>query len=121
MPIRTPCKDFDVALEVVEDVQVDGIVVIRKGALAKGRVFGLTKGKTVGRRATLNFMVDSVTAVDGQTVALDSAVVERKGTSAGGVAGGIASHGGLLGGLVIPVPRYLCVPEPCGRSQRQRK
>jgi hypothetical protein len=91
-------SEMDVLLEVVEDVQVDGVVVIRKGALAKGKISGLTKSKTYGRKAAFTFAVESATAVDGQEVLLASDTVERKGTSSAGVAATVAMNG-LVGGL----------------------
>jgi hypothetical protein len=78
-------------LEVVEDVHSDdGSVVIRKGSLAKGTVSGLTTAKSFGRNAVYRLSVESATAVDGQQVALDSATVERKGSSDAAVAGRVA-------------------------------
>jgi len=91
-------QTLEVTLEAVEDVRVDGVVVIRRGALAKGRVSSLAKSKSFGRRAAFRFVVESATAVDGQDVALDSEAVERKGTSSAAVAVGIAIAG-LSAGL----------------------
>ena len=96
--VQKGTTEMDVLLEVVEDVQVDGVVVIRKGALAKGKISGLTKSKTYGRKAAFTFAVESATAVDGQEVLLASDTVQRKGTSTAGVAATLAMNG-VVGGL----------------------
>ncbi|MGA3262772.1 MAG: hypothetical protein ABSC47_01865 [Terracidiphilus sp.] len=98
IPKNTP--EVDITLEVVEDVIADGVVVIRKGALAKGKVSDLSKSKSYGRQASFNFVVESATAVDGQEVALNNAAVVRKGTSGGAVAAGLVGTGPILGAFM---------------------
>jgi len=92
-------SDVKVTLEVVEDVVVESVVVIRKGALVKGEVSGLSKSKSFGRDASFRFVVDAATAVDGQEVALSNTAVVRKGTPGWQVATGVAFNG-LAFGLV---------------------
>jgi hypothetical protein len=97
VPKNTP--EVNLILEVVEDVTADGVVVIRKGALAKGRVTDLSKSKNWGRQASFSFVIESATAVDGQEIALNNATVTRKGTSGGAVAAGLVGTG-LMGGFI---------------------
>lgn len=85
--------EVNLILEVVEDVTADGVVVIRKGALAKGNVSDLSESKNWGRQASFSFVVESATAVDGQEIALNNVTVARKGTSGGTVAAVIAVTG----------------------------
>jgi hypothetical protein len=98
IPKNTP--EVNVTLEVVEDVTADGVVVIRKGALAKGKVSDLSKAKGYGRQASFSFVVECATAVDGQEVALNNATVVRKGTSGGAVAAGLVGTGVVLGAFL---------------------
>ena len=91
--------EVNLILEVVEDVTADGVVVIRKGALVKGKVTDLSKSKNWGRQASFSFVIESATAVDGQEIALNNATVARKGTSGGAVAAGLVGTG-LMGGFI---------------------
>jgi len=83
MPVKVALRDrlysfgfpknastIDVVLQVIEDVQVSGVTVIRKGALAKGKIVGWNGPKNFYREAKLSFTVQSVTAVDGQEIPL---------------------------------------------------
>jgi hypothetical protein len=97
VPKNTP--EVTVNLEVVDDVAVDGIVVIRKGALVKGKVSSMSKSKSFGRNASFHFVIESATAVDGQNVPISNAAVVRKGTPGWQVATGVAFNG-LAFGLV---------------------
>ncbi len=98
VPKNTP--ELNIALEVVEDVSADGVVVIRKGALAKGKLSGMSKSKNFGRDASFSFVIESATAVDGQEVALNNTAVVRKGTSKGSVAAGVVLYGVVMG--IVP-------------------
>ena len=91
--------EVNLILAVVEDVTADGAVIIRKGALAKGKVSDISKSKGFGRQASFSFVVESATAVDGQEVPLNNVAVVRKGTSHGAVAAGLVGTG-LMGGLM---------------------
>ena len=57
-----------VNFEVMNDVAVNGVVVIRRGALAVGHFTDVEKTKNRGRHAEIAFAFDSVTSVDGQKV-----------------------------------------------------
>jgi hypothetical protein len=64
-----------ILLEVAADVRVDGVPVIGKGALGVGRFTADAKAAGyAGQGADLRFVVESVTAVDGQLVPVTGAV-----------------------------------------------
>jgi hypothetical protein len=68
-----------VELSVVSDVIVDGVVVIKAGASARGEVVASKDRGMIGIAAELGLTVRSVQAVDGTTVALSgSKMVEGK-------------------------------------------
>lgn len=68
-----------VQFEVAEDVVLDGAVVIRRGALAKGHFTDVEKTKRGGHHAEIDFAFDTVTAVDGQEIQVTGASEEAKG------------------------------------------
>ena len=74
-------------LVVTDDVAIDGHVVIAKGAPATGRIITAEKKSLATHNGTLEVAIDSVKAVDGQTVALDGHL------SAGGGGVGFAHMG----------------------------
>jgi hypothetical protein len=72
---KETAKAKQILFEVAADVCVDGVPVIRKGALGLGRFTADAKAAgRAGRSADLRFVVDSVTAVDGQLVPVTGAV-----------------------------------------------
>lgn len=68
-----------VNFEVADDVAVDGMVLIRRGALATGHFADVEKTKGLGRHAQLSFTFDAVTAVDGQKIPVAVASETVKG------------------------------------------
>lgn len=85
-----------IVFQVAEDVAVDGKVVIQKGALGWGRVTTAKDIGFVGRNAQLNFVIESVTTIDGQTIPVRSADRDAGGgTSGSRLAGGAMAGGGL--------------------------
>lgn len=65
----TTYKDGDViAFEVAQPVVVRGVVVIDKGALAKGRVVKAKRARTFGKGGDLFFTINEVSAVNGSRV-----------------------------------------------------
>jgi hypothetical protein len=68
-------KDTEIVFEVADDVTTDGVRLIGKGALGLGRFTeAATDAGRFGRSADLMFVVDYVTAVDGQSVAVTGAI-----------------------------------------------
>lgn len=90
---------IDVVLQVIEDVKVNGVTVVRKGALARGKITDWKGEKSFSRDATLRFVVQSVTAVDGQEIPLAENSTANKESSKASAAESVAI-GGLLGGLL---------------------
>lgn len=68
-----------VQFEVVEDVVVDGAILVRRGALATGHFTDVEKAKGYGRNAEIDFAFDTVTAVDGQNISLAAAGEKARG------------------------------------------
>ena len=87
--------DFEAANEVV----ADGVVVIKKGAPAWGKVIQAKRKKSFGRSGKLDFTIDYVKAVDGQNLNLRS-TREIKGDDSYGKAGVVTLLAGPLGFLV---------------------
>jgi len=88
-----------VELEASEDIVVDGVVLIKKGAPAVGQVTEAQSRKSFGRRGKLNFTIDYVKTVDGQNVRLRS-TREAKGADSYGAAGVVTILAGPFGALV---------------------
>jgi hypothetical protein len=88
-----------VEFETDEDITVDNLVVIAKGAPAVGKVTEAQPKKSFGRQGKLNFTIDTVRAVDGQPVRL-RATKEAKGGDSYGKAGVVTILAGPFGALV---------------------
>lgn len=88
-----------VRFEAVENVMVDGKVVIAQGAQAVGTVFEANPKKSFGRSGKLNFTIDAVRAVDGDNIRLRSSK-ENKGDESFGKAGVVTILAGPFGALV---------------------
>lgn len=86
----------DVAFEVVDDVVVNGYVVISRGAAAKGTVTEAQPKRRMGKAGKLNINIDSVRLNDNEKVAL-RAVKDVKG----GGHGGAVTTGVVLTALVF--------------------
>ncbi len=84
-----------VEFEVLEDVSIDGVLVIPKGATALGTVTEAVPKKRMARGGKLEIVMDSVRLVDGEKAAL-RAVKEGKG---GGHTGGMTV--GIVAAAVI--------------------
>jgi len=57
-----------IPFEVAEDVVVDGITLVRRGALGRAHLAEVERAKGYGRHAQVRFVFDEVTAVDGQKI-----------------------------------------------------
>lgn len=84
-----------VGFHVVDDVLVDGQVVIKKGAAATGTVTEVAKGRRFGVNARMKIRLDPITAADGTMVPI---AARQKGKMTGGNTdkAAIASGAGLL-------------------------
>ena len=74
-------------LLVAEDVVVGGHVLIAKGTVATGRVTAARKKIFAGMNGKLELAVDSVMAVDGQSIALEGRITEDGGEATFGQVG----------------------------------
>lgn len=72
-------KDQPITLEVAEDVVVDGVTLVRRGALGTAKFTDARAGRSHGRAAVLGFEINGVTAVDGQFLAVTGAVEKSRG------------------------------------------
>lgn len=65
-------REQPIQFEVAEDVVIDGVTVVRRGALATAHLAELKKSKLAGRHAEIDFAFDAVTAVDGQLIPISA-------------------------------------------------
>jgi hypothetical protein len=70
-----------VQLSVVDDVKVDDITVIAQGATATGTVVQAVPKRRMGRTGKLDFSIDKVVTVDGNSVPLRYSPVKKEGGS----------------------------------------
>ena len=68
-----------IQFELAEDVVVDGATVFRRGALAVGHLTDFKNAGGYGRHATLEFTLDTATAVDGQQIPVTGELQQIKG------------------------------------------
>lgn len=80
-----------VEFEVLEDVMVDNVVVIQKGASALGTVTEAVPKRRMARGGKLEIVMDSVRMVDGQKVALRAVKDAKGGGHAAGMTIGIVA------------------------------
>lgn len=78
-----------VDFEVLEDVEVDGIVVIKRGSVAIGTVTEAEKKKRMARGGKLDVTIDSVRLVTDEKVALRGVKETAGGGHTGGMTAGI--------------------------------
>jgi hypothetical protein len=81
---KTAKENDPVEFEVSEDVLVENVIVIAKGALARGIVTKAKRSGMLGRKGKLEISLKEVTLVSGERVAIRA---EQK--SGGGTSGGI--------------------------------
>ncbi len=70
----------EISFEVVDDIDVGGVTVLRRGTLATGVIMEAEKRKRMGRAGKLSFTVNSVPLADDEKAAL-RAVNDAKGDS----------------------------------------
>jgi hypothetical protein len=69
-----------VRFEVAEDVVVDGVALVRRGALVTGHFKKAEKAKAYAHSAKLDFTFDTVTAADGQELRIGGATERGRGS-----------------------------------------
>lgn len=88
-----------VNLESAEDVMVDGTVVIKRGAPAKGVISVVSPAGLLGKKGQLDFTIDYVSAVNGENIRL------RFMSSSAGK----SRIGGAVAGALVLSPLFLLV------------
>lgn len=99
-----------IRFEVVEDVVLQGRVVIRRGAKAFGRVEDARAAKGWGKKGKLEFVVESVEGADGYPLEVDFDAGQVAGNSTGAVAATIyfaPLFGGGVKGKKARLPKGL--------------
>ncbi len=91
--------DDEVKFEVSKAVVVDGVEVIEKDAIARGRVLLAQSKKSFGRKGKLDFSIDTVEALDGQNIRLRYSR-EMRGEGRAGTAGVVTWLAGPFGFFV---------------------
>ena len=81
----------EVPFEVVEDVQVDNVVVLPKGATAIGTVTDAHPKKSMGRGGVLNITISYARLADQEKVALRATQDEKGGGHVGAMTGAIVA------------------------------
>ena len=94
LKLKKEGQDIKIAFEVAADVTIDDVPVIRRGALAVGRLTDAKAPGSFGHSAVLTFVIEQVTATDGQSVVVTGAIEKQRnkdnadyGTAGGGLAG----------------------------------
>jgi hypothetical protein len=85
-----------VAFEVVEDVLVDGIVVVPKGSTAWATVTAAEHKKTMGRGGKLDMNIDKVRLADGSKTLLSATKNAKGGGHQGAMTGAIVATSLIL-------------------------
>lgn len=94
---KTAEEGQPIELQVAADVTVDGQVVIGKGTRVVGKVDRARPGRGFGRRSSLGFSIDQLTAADGRQIPLRSDGESERGRSARGRVVAAALGAGVLG------------------------
>ena len=102
-------KDDEIlAFEVTEDVVVNGITVVRKGAKGTGRVGDARAAKGWGKKGKVEFSIDTVEGADGYPIAVTCDTSKIAGNSTGAVAATIyfaPIFGGGVKGKKARIPK----------------
>lgn len=72
-------------LEVADDVEVNGKIVIPAGSIVKGEITMASKAKMMGKAGQIDFTIDYVKAIDGTNVRVRSARTFSGKNKQGGV------------------------------------
>lgn len=87
-----------IPFEVLEEVDVEGVAVVAKGAQAIGTVTMAEPKRSMGRAGKLDVNIDSVRLVDGEKVALSATKSEKGGGHTG------AMTAGMVGTAIVFFP-----------------
>ncbi len=85
--LSSKAKDEDsIEFEVIEDVTVDGVVVIKRGAVAEGTVIDAQAARRMGRSGRIGVRLDWVHLASGKRAPLRAIAARSNGSRAGAVA-----------------------------------
>lgn len=87
-----------IVLEVAEDIRVNGVLAIAKGALARAKLTGVRTDRWLGRGDRIPVKLESVTAADGTVVPLEPSAISVTGGNSAAlvVLFGVASSGSAV-------------------------
>lgn len=91
-----------VSFEVTDDISVDGVVLIAKGALGTATVTSVEKARRMGRAGNMNVNIDSVRLADGEKAQM-RAVKDGQGSSHVGAMTGAMVATGIVFFPVAPL------------------
>ena len=103
----TAAVNETVLFEAAEDVVIDGVTVVRKGAEGRGKVITAEPKRSFGRQGKLDFTIDVVEASNGQNVSLratQSAKGQEKYAKAGVITLLTGPFGYFVKGRDIDIP-----------------
>jgi len=80
-----------ISFEVVDDVDLDGHIVIPKGSVAMGTVVNAHHKRRMGRAGKLDIALQYVSTADGQKIRLRGSKEAKGGNHAGAITGGIVA------------------------------
>src|SRR5206468_7030305 len=89
------------SFQVTSDVAVNGTMVIGKGAIGWGKVTNAAEAKGFGRAAKLEFVLDYVTAFNGEHIPVRDYHERLGGTSKATTAAGVAGSAAVMGGVGV--------------------
>ncbi len=85
--------DDRVDFDVIEEIKVNGMVVIPKGSVAWGTVTGAQPKRRMGKGGKLNVNIDAVRLADGEKAALRAVKDVKGGGHTGAMTGGMVATG----------------------------
>lgn len=94
---RTAVVGTVLKFEVYEDLIVDGVTVIKEGAIAKGYVVDAKRASQIGKKGNLNISIEATSTIDNQPIKL-RAVKSQEGEDRIGV---VFGTGFLIGPFAL--------------------
>jgi hypothetical protein len=83
---KTAIENQPIEFEVAEDVVLNGVVVIAKGAAAKGIIAEVKRARMLGRKGKLSLILKEVQLTSGERVSIRANQTQGGGLSAGTIA-----------------------------------
>ena len=93
----------EIPFECVDEVQVDGVVVLPKGSAAVGTVTEAESKRTMGRAGKLDIAISYARLKDNEKVALRATKEAKGGSHTGAMAGAMVATVALSFGLAAPL------------------